>query len=329
MPDAVMLAGDRKAAKRIHNENKAFLPFRDEPLFIPVVRSLLSADEIERIVVVGPVERLKESLDRFVPVTKREKEIVVVEQGRNLIENAKLGFLSTIPSVVQAGRVRPDEVNAVFDDLIGTEHSEHAVLYLSCDIPLATPLEIGEFVSLSDMEEYDYSIGLTTDKVLEYYLPDEEKPGIRMEYYHLNECKCRHNNMHYGKPLKAVGLRYVERMYELRYQTRFVNVVKAVSQILSTGTSVLSILRLFLGLQRAMSLSRRNGVRAYERIRRKNRLDLILHYIGKVLGMRVQAVFTSYGGAVLDVDNANNMSIAEKMYDVWMSHQYAIGGATF
>ncbi len=277
MPEAVMLAGDKKAAKRIKNQNKAFLMFRNEPLFIPVVRSLLETREITRIVIVGPVERLKQSLDTYIPRRKRDKEIVVADQGTNILENAKIGFLSTVRSI-NDDKTRPAVADSVFDSLVGSELAEHSVLYLSCDIPLATSSEIAQFVSTSDMETYDYSIGLTTDTVLEYYAPTDDTPGISMEYYHLNDCRCRHNNLHYGKPLKVIRMRYVERMYELRYQTRLVNVLKAIPPILSTGIDFFSILRLFLNLQRARKLSKRNDTSAYETVRSKNRLDLTLHY---------------------------------------------------
>ena len=312
-----MLAGDRIASKPINDENKAFLRLRGEPLFVHVVRALLDARSVKRIVIVGPESRLSDALKGY--LSSSGKRIEIVEQGTNIIENAMMGYLAAIGIVPAPAGLVEDQ----FDELTDSESSDIPTLFLSCDIPLVTPYEIDEFLHNSDMAAYDYSIGLSAEKVIEPYYPRDGMPGIRMSYYHLAEGRCRHNNLHLGKLLKVGGMYDIERMYELRYQKRFLNKLKSVAFMFRAHINTFSALRRFLFLQLALGFARSGG-RRYEWARRRNRLDSVTTFIGQALDLRMQAVFTRYGGAVLDIDNATDLETVEAMYDSWMKYQKSI-----
>ena len=307
---AVILAGDRKASKLIEHENKAFLVFRGEPLFIHVLRALRRTESVGKVVVVGPGERLARSI--AASDIQDADDVGVVEQGSDLLDNAKLGFVRTLPEEVW---------ERSFGELRNSVHRDRCALFLSCDIPLITPYEIDEFVRSSDMERFDYSLGLTPERALTHYYPTVSTPGIRMVYYHLREGRCRHNNLHLGKPLRATRLWYIERMYELRYQTQWYNMAWTFLLLVSTGKMLFPTLRHYLRLQKARSLYDRGRPRRYERVRARASLDDVIACMQTVLGFRMQATFTHYGGATLDVDNADHLAIAEKMADAWASHQ--------
>ena len=65
-------------------------------------------------------------------------------------------------------------------------------------------------------------------------------------------------------------------------------------------------------------------IELYERIRGTNRLSTLTRCVGGIMDMKMGATFTSYGGAALDVDNARDLEIVERMRDKWMTHQEEI-----
>lgn len=311
---AVVLAGDKKGAKAINHDNKAFLMFRGEPLIVHVLRALQATASVGRIVAVGPAERLKSVIESSsLPEADR---ITVVEQRQNLLENGKAGFVASLGMQYSP---------ALFHSLRTSEHADTPALILSCDIPLVTPWEIEELIRSADMSRYDYCPGLTKDDVLKAYYPTDDTPGIRMAYFHLREGRCRHNNLHLVKPLKIHRMVFVEQMYLARYQRKFTNMFRLIMVFLFVGRWMFNATRLYIGLQSARSLyDRYEGGRLYERIRATNRLQSLSRCIGGIMDMKMTGVFTSYGGAVLDIDNAKDLKIAERMRNRWMDHQERI-----
>ena len=308
---AVVLAGDKKGAKAIKHDNKAFLEFQGEPLIIHVFRAIQDAKQVERIIVVGPAARLQTAIDASNLLNR--DEITVVEQRQNLLENGKAGYVTSLGMEYSP---------ALFHSLRESEHAETPIIALTCDIPLVTGWEIDEMITSSNMERYDYCIGLTKDDVMEAYYPTGDKPGIRMAYYHLREGRCRHNNLHMVKPLKIHRMVFVEQAYLARYQKKFINMFRLALVFLFVGRWMFRATRLFLTLQFArLRYNRLGGGKFYERIRRTNRLPTCVRCIGGIMDMKMNGTFTSYGGAVLDVDNAKDLEIAEQMRDRWMAHQ--------
>jgi GTP:adenosylcobinamide-phosphate guanylyltransferase len=304
--NAILLAGDRRASIQVRDDNKAFLELKGVPLFICVVQALQQAERVGSIAVVGPPDRVAEALK-----VHGVGDVRIVPQRENMIENFKAGYVASLGLA--------DEV--VFWDLKGTEYEKTPALVVPFDIPLLVPAEVDEFIARCNMHEYDYSIGVTSERILSHYHPSNGKPGIRMIYFHVREDLLRHNNLHIGKPLTFAHLDYIERMYEWRYQTRAANILRMFFSLLFAGWRLTKALRVFILMQLSLHYDRHGHPKLSGRIRSLVRFNRLAEGIGNALGARVQVVYTHSGGAALDVDNAKDLSAIEERYDEWMEYQ--------
>jgi len=314
--NAILLAGDRRASVQVKNDNKAFLPLRGEPLLVHILRALKQSRHVNNIIVIGPSDRLSETIQNHAEQLTGNGEIRVVEQKENMIENFKAGYVATLGL--------PE--TASFMELRGTEHADAPALVVPCDIPLLTPWEVDEFITQSNMHDYDYSIGITSEKVLSYYHPTEEKPGIQMIYFHLREDLWRQNNLHLVKPLKFEHLDYVEKMYEWRYQTHLFNALRMMFALLLVSWRFMTAIRVFVLLQLSLYYDRHGHPNLSKSIRMHAPLETFQRGVGNILGARTQLTYTHLGGAALDVDHDENLDTLEAMYDDWMAHQQDLRG---
>ena len=305
--NAILLAGDRRASIQVGGDNKAFLELRGKPLFIHVLQSLLDAELVGNVVVVGPVDRMRAACDTH----GLSDGVILVEQRENMIENFKVGY------VVSLGL----EESVAFWSLKGTQHEETPALVAPCDVPMMLPAEVDEFLSRANMHEYDYTIGTTTSKVLSLYHPTDGKPGIQMIYFHVKEGLMRHNNLHIGKPLTFDHLDYIEKIYEWRYQTRFANIVRVFFSALTRGFRFAKGLRVFILMQLSLYYDRHGHPKLADRVRSLVGFNRMSEGIGNALGARVQIVYTHFGGAALDVDNDQDLGVIDQRYDEWMDMQ--------
>ncbi|MDH3981402.1 MAG: nucleotidyltransferase family protein [Kiritimatiellaceae bacterium] len=305
--NAVLLAGDRRASIQLHNDNKAFLELNGVPLFIHVARALRAATLVDKVIVVGPSDRIRDELK----LHHAEEGMLVVEQRENMIENFKAGY------VVALGFDDSTE----FWSLKGTKHENTPVLVAPCDIPLLVPEEVDEFLMRSNVYEYDYSIGITSRDVLSHYHPMNGKTGIQMIYFHVKEDLMRHNNLHIGKPLLFEHLDYIEKMYEWRYQTRLANMLRMFFSLLTNGWRLMKSLRMFILMQLSLYYDRHGHPSLSDRIRSKAGFFRLVEGIGNAIGARVQIVYTHFGGAALDADNETDLDVIAEHYDEWMNHQ--------
>ncbi|MBN2162118.1 MAG: nucleotidyltransferase family protein [Pontiellaceae bacterium] len=305
--NAVILAGDRRASIKVRDDNKGFIELRRRPLFIHVLQALKEAELVGDIVVVGPKERVLAALEQH-----GIDGVRVVEQRASMIENFKAGYVSALGL--------GDEVE--FWSLKGTQYEQVPVLVAPCDIPLLVPEEVDEFVRRSNMHDYDYSIGVSSEQVLSHYYPSEGNPGIRMIYFHVRECLMRHNNLHIGKPLTFSHLDYIEKMYEWRYQTRFLNIVHVLFSALAHGWRFAKGLRIFIMMQLSLFYDRHGHPRLATVVRSGAGFNRLAEGIGNAIGARVQIVYTHFGGAVLDADNEKDLATIEARYDEWMEYQH-------
>ncbi|MFC1467483.1 nucleotidyltransferase family protein [Verrucomicrobiota bacterium] len=291
--DAILLAGDRRASKAVRNKNKAFLQLKGDPLIVHVLRALQAAESVNNIYVVGPKQRLDETLQSFeVPVT-------TVEQGENMIANVKAGF------------------EAAHSD------GETPIMVVPCDIPLVTGREIDEFVKKSDLENYDYAIGITDKSVLEHYAPTEKKPGLDMICFHVKDGLFRQNNLHLARPNRLKHLDHIEKMYEWRYQTHFFNILRLGISLLFSSWHFFTAMRVFILLQLSLYYDRHGHPTLSRKLRDHAPLETLNKGISHILGARVETVYTTLGGATLDVDNDESLDVIEQMYDEWMDYQLA------
>lgn len=309
--NAILLAGDRRASIKVRDENKAFLELRGVPLFIHVLRALRQSAHVGLVAIVGPAERLTAALATHSALLGDPAAIRVVAQRDNMIENFKAGYVA---SLGLGGEV-------AFWDLKGTEHEQVPVLVAPCDVPLMTPFEVDEFIERCNMHEYDYAIGITSRKVLAHYHPSEGKTGIQMIYFHVREDLLRHNNLHMGKPLTFAHLDYIEKMYEWRYQTRLANILRMFFSLVFSGLRLLKSVRIFIMMQLSLYYDRHGHPRLSDKLRSLVCFNRLAEGIGNALGARVQVVYTHFGGAALDADNAKDFAAIEARYDEWMAYQ--------
>jgi hypothetical protein len=186
---------------------------------------------------------------------------------------------------------------------------------------------VDEFISHSNMHDHDYSIGITSEKVLSYYHPAADKPGIQMIYFHVREDLMRQNNLHLARPLKLKQLDYIEKMYEWRYQTHVFNVLRMMFALLLVSWRFFAALKVFAFLQLSLYYDRHGHPRLADRMRMHAPLHALPEGIGRIIGARTQVVYTHVGGAALDVDHDENLDAMEAMYDDWMEHQQRLRGA--
>lgn len=311
--NAVLLAGDRRASVQVRDENKAFLELNGVPLFVHVLRALQQATQVDSIVVVGPEERISAAL-----AIHGIQSVSVVDQHENMIENFKTGYVASLGL--------SDEVD--FWSLKGTEYENIPALVVPCDIPLLVPGEVDEFIARSNLYEYDYSIGVTSERILSHYHPARGVAGIQMIYFHVQEDLLRHNNLHLAKPLAFSHLDYIEKMYEWRYQTRLANILRMFFSMLCAGWRMLKGIRIFILMQLSLHYDRHGHPKLSDRIRSLVCFNRLAEGIGNALGARVQVVYTHFGGAAMDVDHAEDLSVIEERYDEWMEYQQA-GSARF
>jgi len=271
---------------------------------------------VQNIIVIGPADRLSETLEQYADQLTGNGEILVIEQRENMVENFKAGYVALLglPKTVS------------FADLRKTEHADTPSLVVPCDIPLRTPWEVDEFITQTNMHDYDYSIGITSKKVLSYYHPTEKKPGIQMIYFHLKEDLWRQNNLHLVKPLTFEHLDYIEKMYEWRYQTHLFNVLRMMFALLLVSWRFMTAIRVFILLQLSLYYDRHGHPNHSKSIRMHAPLETFQRGVGKILGARTQLTYTHLGGAALDVDHDENLDTMETMYDDWMAHQQSLRG---
>ena len=308
--DVVILAGDRKASLLINNDNKAFLEVSNTPCIIHTLRSFLASEHTRNIIVAGPAERLRKTLSEYSLL--QESRITVIEQKESLIENGEAGYLASLNK-------NPEKSS--LDELEYEKYAEIPVLISSCDIPLITSPEIDEFISKADTVKYDYLIGLCSEDSLKYYYPSDSSPGIVLNYFHLKEGNYRVNNMNIVKPLKIERLEYIEKMYEVRYQKKFFNMLKLLFRILLNGRGVLTALLKAFKLHITLYCYDRGYEKIYPKFKESVKTEKVFKAISRILGTRASYIITDYGGAALDIDHPEDRDVIEKMREKWLEHQ--------
>ena len=312
--NAVLLAGDRRASVQVKNDNKAFLTLKGLPLLIHILRALKQARFVQNITVIGPADRLSETIEQHRAELDGPGETRVIEQRQNMIENFKAAYVDSL------GLPQTEDFAALRE----SEHAETPVLVVPCDIPLLTPWEVDEFISRSNPLDYDYSIGITSEKILNHYHPRDDRPGIQMIYFHVREDLMRQNNLHIGRPLKFKHLDYVEKMYEWRYQTHWFNVLRMMFALLLVSWRFVGALKVFTFLQLSLYYDRHGHPRLADRLRTHAPLAALPRGISRIIGAPTELVYTRFGGAALDVDHDENLDAMETLYDDWMAHQTAL-----
>ena len=300
---AVLLAGDRGHSRSVKGRSKAFVEVAGKPMLVHVLEALLHTPEVTEIFIVADAVRLEKMLARhgcLEQASIRSCPIHVVPQRNSLIENVWHAFLRTLPP---------------------GEDPDHAILVVPADIPLAVPEEISQFIRSASAANADHVVGLTPDSVLAPFAPRDGSPGMRMACFNLAEGRFRQNNLNWVRPLRIGQRQYVQDMYENRYQKELGSMLRLGARIIRKEWRHLWVLFPYLIMHVAGVLQRRGYHRASDRVRSLVSLRTVERGLSAMLRTRFRTVETLLGGAALDIDNDDDLEVAEKMLERWKAMQ--------
>jgi len=309
---AIITAGDGKAAKAIHGQSKAYLEVGGEPMVARVASVLQRVPEVSEVWVVGDPRKLEAVLSGEAFRAGLRKPLVVVPQCRNLLENAWQTFRRLLPGAPQEGR-----------DPLDDAERDRPILYLSADLPFATPQEISHFIRLSEAADCDYALGLVSEESMEPFYPTDDAPGIQMAYFQVAEGRVRQSNLHLVRPARIGNRQGVEDMYEHRYQKQIGSVIGLASKLLASEGGGLRIAAYFGLMHVALLLDRIGLRRLADLVRRPITFAKIDRACSSLLKTRVRLVVTEVGGCGVDIDNAHDLDVARRNFERWAHDQEA------
>lgn len=309
---AVVAAGDKRAAKAIYGESKPYVQLDGHPLVAHVVAVLQSVPEVSEVWVVGDAGRLEAAFAEPGECERLEKPLHIVPQFRNLYENAWETYRRLLPGAGPEGR----------DPGPGDESLP--VLYLSADLPFATPEEISAFVRQSLATDCDYAVGLCTEESMtEFYPAAPGEPGIRMAYFNLREGRFRQSNLHLVRPALLRNRHYIEDMYEHRYQREFGQMLALGWRLLRIEEGGPSILYYFVLMHCAGIADRRGWRRLADWLRNRIPIARVEKGVSGLLRTRFRFIVTEGGGCAVDLDNEQDFDAAKACFDEWRDRQRA------
>ena len=301
---AIVTAGDTRAAKAVYGESKVFLSIHERPLVAHVVATLQRVPEISEVWVVGNRERL-EGVFADPPIrAELRKPLHLVAQRRNLMENCWETYRCIISGDPERGR-----------DPVGAE-CDQEVLYLSGDLPFATPQEISVFIQRSRATGCHYGIGLVTQESLLAFAPGPgATPGIEVAYFNLREGRLRQSNLHYAKPGRLGNLHRIEDMYEHRHQRQFWNMLVMAWKLTFSKAGGPRIVLLYCIMHLAGLFDRWRLRRLADWLRGFVTLEANERVVGDVLDCRARFIVTEAGGCGIDIDTEHEFDVARLRYD--------------
>ena len=315
--DVIIAAGNRRASREVLGTNKIMLPVAGAPVITHVLSAVERAACVDRIFVVGDVPQLEQALQSPHSPFQGTRPLRLIEQYNTFYENVWEGFLHTLPDY------NPESGWQIY---IHGPEVEKAALFLSGDIPVATPQEIEAFAAACDLDRFDYFLGVTSEAQLQAYYPCQSRPGMKMAYFTLRGLQIRQNNLHLVRPFRLGNRFYIEKMYEYRYQKEWHNIAKLCWELLGKQRSSWRFIGAFLRLHAARILTR-YGLADFG-LARPIFLDLpvVCNLLSQLLDTRFTVVNTLYGGCSLDSDNAEQYSAVCANFTAWLRHQEALDG---
>lgn len=303
---AVIAAGDRKAAKAIHGRSKAYLELGGQALVTWVVRLLQRVPEVSEVWVVGDAQRLEAVLSREQQEGGLHKPLVVAPQYRNLLENAWQSYRRMLPGAPATGR-----------DPVSEEEQRRPVLYLSADLPFATPEEVSAFVREGLALNCDYVLGLAAAKAFADFGPSGDKPGIEMAFFHTADGLFRQNNLHLVRPARIGNRGAIEEMYEHRYQKQLGQMLGLAWRILSSRGGGPLMLIYYALMHLALTFDRM-GLKGFaDWTRRGVAVNRVERACSSLLGAHFRLLVVETGGAAIDIDNEHDLDVARMRFEEW------------
>jgi GTP:adenosylcobinamide-phosphate guanylyltransferase len=304
------MAGDGKASRAVYDDVKVYLDVAGRTLVARTLGVLMRVPEISEIWVVGNAVRLERTLrDDAELRAALPKPVYVVPQYGTLYENAWQTFRRLLPAAPPEGR-----------DPVGTE-LDLRVLYLSADLPFATPQEISAFIQRSIAADCDYALGLVTEDSLAPFYPTRGRPGIEMAYFNVADGRVRQSNLHLVRPARMGHRWYVEDMYEHRYQKELFHALALAWRILTYRGGGISLV-LYYALMHLAGLADRARLRGVaDALRRFVSFARIERACSQLLDTRFRLIVTEVGGCGIDIDNERDIDTARERFEEWSKQQ--------
>ena len=307
---AVITAGDGRASKAVCGQSKVYLEVGGRPLVSQVVSILQRVPEVSEIWVVGDASRLEKVLSDLLLRAELRVPVTIVPQFRNLYENAWQTYRRLLPAAGPEGR---DPTS---------EEAERPVLFLSADLPFATPQEISEFIERGAALDCDYAVGLVTEAAMKpFYHTEDGAPGIEMAYFNLREGRFRQSNLHLVKPALLGNRHYVEEMYEHRYQKQIGNIISLAWRIFWRKGGGPKLVGYYAIIHAAAVADRWGWQRLADLLRRWMSISKVEKALGGLLRTRFRFVTTEVGGCAVDIDNEEDYETANLRYPEWRRQQ--------
>lgn len=308
---AIVTAGDRRAAKAVYGESKVYLEVEGVPLVARVVEVLQRVPEVTEVWVIGNSERLHAVLETPELQAALTKPLHIIEQFRNLFENCWESYRRALPDAPPDGR-----------DPVSEEDLAFQVLYLSGDLPFATPEEVSDFIQRSQAADCDYGCGLVPQESLVDFLPAEAGGvGIDVAYFNMREGRLRQSNLHLAAPGNMGARELIEEMYEHRHQKSFWNMVAVGLRIFNRKGGGARVV-LWYGLLHLGGLADRWGwKRVADWFRKANTLEHSEQAVSGLLQTRFRFIVTEVGGCAIDVDTEEEYDAVRVRFQEWTEAQ--------
>lgn len=305
---AIVMAGDRGAAKAIYGQSKVYLEIDGVPMVARIVLTLQSVGEVDDVWVVGDCDRLEAVFADPEIRQQIKKPLHITEQHANLYENAWRTFKRALPGAGPEGRT-PEE-----DDL------DFRVVYLSSDLPFASAREISHFIGEGMRLDCDYALGLVTHAAVAAYQiggPDgSSSDGLDIAFFNLREGRVRQNNLHLARPARILNRKYIQDMYRYRHMRAIGSMLGLASRLLFREGG-LAILFFYL-IMHLGGLADRKGWKGLARIiRRGVTLKINEWGVGKLLDCRFRFVVSEIGGSAIDVDTEEEYETIQRNFAAW------------
>lgn len=198
------------------------------------------------------------------------------------------------------------------------------VLYLSGDLPFATPEELSDFIHRSQDAGCDYACGLVPEESLAGFLPAEAGGvGIEVAYFNMREGRLRQSNLHLAAPGNMGARELIEEMYEHRHQRSGWNMLSLGFRLLTNQGGGVRVV-FFYGLIHLGGLADRWGWRRLaDWFRKANTLERTEQAVSRLLQTRFRFVVTEIGGCAIDVDTEHEYDAVQARYTEWTEGQLA------
>ncbi|HEB02587.1 MAG TPA: hypothetical protein ENI12_05065 [Nitrospirae bacterium] len=286
---ALILAGNSRAYVPVGRRNKALIRIQGRRLVEYVAEALDRSELVKSITVIGNEKRLSFLKSEL----SLQKHLEVIPQRENIVRNLLHGYDHILPA------------------------HDAPILVATADIPLLTPGEITYFIERSGYEDFDYVMGLASERALEPFYPQGRKRGMRMSYLYFRQFAARINNLHIINPSIVKHPEYGGILYSLRYQKRIGNFLHMLKELFRKEVPTFELMKWGTMLEIALQCDRFGWYGKAHEIGRKIDLQEVEALISRTLAIRYKTFCMDFGGAALDIDNRRDKTTMQRRFEEW------------